>query len=134
MNQGSVDILLVHWFTRCKALWPDRGLQHTDLGFLYRILSWNIPHGLFRILEASAPRPVSPAETNTSNMSDIEMLSSSDRDVASVSNSTSKLAVALSQKRAVQRAHLFLQGKFPDLLTSMNVEEKRSALLSIRYP
>src|SRR2546421_3430522 len=116
MNQRSVNILLAHCFTRCKALWPDRDLQHTDLGFLCRILSWNIPHGLFRILEASAP-PVSPAETNTSNMSDIEMLSSSDRDVASPPNSTSKLVVALSQKKAVERAHLFLQGKFGDLLT-----------------
>jgi hypothetical protein len=111
-------------------MWPDRELQHTDLGFLCRILSWNIPHGLFRRLEASAPPPVSPAETNTSNMSDIEMLSSSDCDVASLSNPTSKLAVALSQKKAVERAHLFLQGKFSDLFTSMNVEEKRPAPLS----
>jgi hypothetical protein len=67
-------------------------------------------------------------------MSDIEMLSSSDRDVVSLPNSTSKLAVALSQKKAVERAHLFLQGKFPDLLTSMNVGEKRSALLSAECP
>src|SRR5277367_6115281 len=116
MNQGSVNILLVHWFTRCKALWPDRGLQPTNLSFLCRILSWNIPHGLFRRLEASALRPVPPVETNPSNMSDIEMLSSSERDVAPLSNSTSELAVALSQKKAVERAHLFLQGKFPDLL------------------
>jgi len=133
MNQRSVDTLLAHWFTRCKALWPDRE-QHTDFGFLCRILSWNIPHGLFRRLEASALPPVSLAETNTSNMSDIEMLSSSDRDVASLPNSTSKLVVALSQKKAVERAHLFLQGKFPDLLTSMNVEEKRSVLLSAGCP
>jgi hypothetical protein len=69
-----------------------------------------------------------------SNMSDIEMLSSSDRDVASLPNSTSKLAVALSQKKAVERAHLFLQGKFPALLTSMNVEEKRSTLPSAVCP
>jgi hypothetical protein len=67
-------------------------------------------------------------------MSDIEMLSSSDCDVASLSNSTSKLAVALNQKKAEERAHLFLQGKFHDLLTLMNVEEKRSALLFAGYP
>jgi hypothetical protein len=84
-------------------------------------------------LEASA-LPVSPAEANTSNMSDIEMLSSSDRDVASPPNSTSKLVVALSQKKAVERAHLFLQGKFPDLLASMNGKEKRSAVLSTVCP
>ena len=85
-------------------------------------------------MEASASPPVSPAEADTSNISDIEMLSSSDRDVASLPNSTSKLAVALSQKKAVERAHLFLQGKFPALLTSMNVEEKRSTLLSAECP
>ncbi len=60
-----------------------------------------------------------------SALSDVEMFSNSDRDAGSKSDVNSKLAVALSQRKAMKRAQLFLRGEFGELLRSMHSEDKR---------
>ena len=91
---------------------------------LYSFLNWNLPYGAtrsstFQIFGNSAPSPMS-----VSTPSDIEVTTPPTNDALSPNNALSPLSRAIHTKQAVDRAHMFIEGRYGALIKSMREEER----------
>ncbi|KAI9764311.1 MAG: hypothetical protein M1840_008529 [Geoglossum simile] len=88
-------------------------------------LNWNMPYGALGPLQSGADHP-SPFEPPVSTPSDVSIMTTPPADITlSPRDAPSPLSVALKRKTAIERAHLFVQGKHGDLIRSMNGAERR---------
>src|SRR5580700_2212468 len=93
-------------------------------------LNWNMPYGA---LNSSRSRdtghsPFGQFVSTPGAISDVSMAATPANSVSSPNNAPSPLSVALRKKTAIDRAHLFVQGKHDDLIRSMDKTERRSGL------
>jgi hypothetical protein len=84
-----------------------------------------MPYGAMRTSGGPAIGAPSPAAAATSPLSDVVAGTPSSGNAPSPHDAPSAMAIALRDKRAVDRAKLFVQGKHRELLNSMNRAERR---------
>jgi hypothetical protein len=75
-------------------------------------------------MPASADQP-SPFGPSYSTPSDIVANTPNGDTAPSPQDAPSPLSVALKKKTAIDRAHLFVQGKHDELVRNLNMEEKK---------
>ena len=86
-------------------------------------MNWNMPYGAMRPPRRSDRNYASPAGNAMSSPGDIKAFTPPNNNAPSPSNAPSPLSKALAIKRSVDRAHMFVEGRFDDLMRSMNREE-----------
>ena len=100
------------------ATYPeDRRSSVVRLLTLSRFLRWNIP------LKAFGPFKRLPIDHPSPAISDISV-DTPPGDLALSSKTASSLSKVLTEKVAIERAHVFLEGRMNDLIKSMDHQEK----------
>src|SRR6266536_3439698 len=90
-------------------------------------MKWNMPYGALRCSHARAIDHFSPSdpEASASTPSDVLVTTPAANTALSLAaDSPSGLSKALKTQHAVERAHLFVQGKHDELIKSMNKQER----------
>ncbi|KAF7510663.1 hypothetical protein GJ744_006275 [Endocarpon pusillum] len=88
-------------------------------------MTWNLPYKPSRTLMSQIIDHHSPlGQSSMSTPSDVSVGTPHTNEVASPSNALSPLSSALRKKRSVERAQLFLEGKYQQLIASMSTEEQ----------
>lgn len=87
-------------------------------------MTWNLPYKPSKTLMSQIIDHHSPLGQSMSTPSDVSVGTPYANDVASPSNALSPLSSALRKKRPVERAQLFFEGKYQQLLASMSTEEQ----------
>src|SRR5438046_2168218 len=94
---------------------------------LISFLNWNMPYGALgssRSRDTDHPSPLGHSVSTPSAISDVSMATPPANVVSSPHNAPSPLSTALKRKTAIDRAHLFVQGKHDDLVRSMDKAER----------
>src|SRR5438034_8043633 len=120
MNKSVCLVLFFRMETECWVTYSSSGEVITN--DLTSFLNWNMPYGAMG-LWSSKDHP-SPFGPSASTPSDVDMLSPP-ANAPSPHNAPSPLSMALKKKTATDRAYLFAQGRFDDLVRSMNNAERR---------
>ncbi|KAL8741567.1 MAG: hypothetical protein Q9190_005838 [Brigantiaea leucoxantha] len=84
-------------------------------------LNWNLPHGTMRFSNL-ASIAASPASLSTP--SDVVVATPSSNEMQSPRNAPSPLAKIQLAKEAIERAHMFIEGRYEELLKSMSKEDR----------
>lgn len=90
-------------------------------------MNWNMPYGALRSSHARAIDHFSPSDplALASTPSDVFVATpAANTALSPAAGSPSGLSKALKDKNAVERAHLFIQGKHEELIRSMNKQER----------
>lgn len=88
-------------------------------------LNWNMPYGALSLSRSRNTDYPSPFAPSVSTPSDISVDTPPGNAALSPQNPPSPLSTALKRKTAIDRAHLFVQGRHDDLIRSMNNAERR---------
>ena len=87
-------------------------------------LNWNIPHGTFRSTTIRSGNLSMPSPISISTPSDIMVATPPVNDANSPNNAPSPLTRTQNFKKKVDRAHMFVTGRYDALVKSVNPEEK----------
>lgn len=88
-------------------------------------MTWNLPYKPSRTLMSQIiDDHHSPLGQSMSTPSDVSVGTPYANAVASPDNSLSPLSSALRKKTSVERARLFLEGRYQQLIASMSTEEQ----------
>jgi len=112
---------------------------HLRIANVSSFLQWNKPFGVFTRQQGGSPRssnhPSPFAVTASTPLSQVSMHTPPETADSPV-NAPSALSVAVKRKAAIEKAHLFVQGKHHELLQLLSTQEKRhvySLVLSIPF-
>ncbi|OCL14233.1 hypothetical protein AOQ84DRAFT_384874 [Glonium stellatum] len=95
------------------------------LPFSKRIfLNWNLPYGALRLLRGKEIDHLSPLHPIGTTPQDDIAVTTPSAGAPSPNDVPSPTSKALNMKKAVDRAHLFINGRHQDLIRSMNTEER----------
>jgi hypothetical protein len=87
---------------------------------------WNMPYEAMRTSKSRQIDIFSPvAEPLVKTPSDVLVATPSSNHAPSPPNASSSMSITLKKRVAVERAHLFVQGRHSDLVRSMNGEEQK---------
>src|SRR5271169_2824275 len=89
-----------------------------------RFLMWTIPYGAMRMSKSRRIDMFSPAAGPLISTPSDVLVTTPSSSHASPRNASSSMSAALKKGLAVDRAHLFVQGRHSDLVRSMDGEER----------
>ena len=91
---------------------------------LYSFLNWNLPYGATRSSTFQSPSNIAPSPMSISTPSDIEVATPPINDALTPINAPSPLSRAVNTKQAIDRAHMFIEGRYGAMIKSMCEEER----------